>query len=72
MLENHTAAGNVEGSEALSFFPCLCHMWAPRFKPRSICIRPLKELCGGCLLLLSLRGLDFRVPRAAERDSGSH
>lgn len=41
-------------------------------QPRSMCIRPLKEFCGGCLLLFSLRGLDCRLPQAAEKESTSH
>lgn len=41
-------------------------------QPPSICIRPLKEFCGGCLPLFSLRGLDCSMPRAAERESRSH
>lgn len=74
MLENHTAAGDVEGS----FFPPFPrHMFflsllsAPR-QPRSICIRLLKEFCEGCLLLFSLRGPDCSEPQVAEKDSRSH
>lgn len=77
MLENHTAAGDVEGSRRpppppLSVSHVLLSLLSAPHHPRSICIRPLKEFCKGCLLLFSLWGPDYREPQAAEKDSRSH